>query len=165
MGFIAKPYPVKTAQIVDANVTKPKMAALGQQISSVSGTWSGGSGSLGNVPNLTLTITTTGRPVWVGLVSAANDSYVGVNSTTGAGNCNGSVGFAVDGSSQGCMEFGINATASASISQTILPPSSFQQVLYGLVAGTYTITCQAKENTGYSTVAIYHCLLMAYEID
>lgn len=54
---------VTTAKILDANVTRPKLVAVGQQISSSSSSFSTASTSLIDVTNLTVTLTTTGRPV------------------------------------------------------------------------------------------------------
>lgn len=59
---------VTTAKILDANVTRPKLVAVGQQLSASSGAFSTASGTLIDVTNLSVSITTTGRPVVVMLV-------------------------------------------------------------------------------------------------
>ena len=68
---------VTTAKIADANVTKQKLAALGQQLSSSSGFATSAGIGVGQVPNLSVTITTTGRPVMIQCVA---DQYVSSSS-------------------------------------------------------------------------------------
>src|ERR1019366_2914921 len=62
---------VTTADIAANAVTQAKRAALGQQVSSSCGTFTTTSGSLTNVTNLSVTITTTGRPVQLALQAAS----------------------------------------------------------------------------------------------
>lgn len=69
---------VTTAKLNDGAVTQAKRAALGQQISSSCSNFSTSSTSLTAVTNLSVTITTTGRPVFIGLVpdgDTTNNSY------------------------------------------------------------------------------------------
>lgn len=61
---------VTTAKINDGAVTRAKQEAVGQQISSSSGNFQTNGEVEAAVTNLSATIITTGRPVWVGLQSA-----------------------------------------------------------------------------------------------
>lgn len=58
---------VTTAKIADANVTRPKLVAVGQQVSASTGALTlgatGGVATFAQVTNLSITLTTTGRPV------------------------------------------------------------------------------------------------------
>lgn len=61
---------VTTAKILDGAITAAKLAALNYQLSSSSGSYSlTGTTSITDVTNLSVSITTTGRPVFVGLIS------------------------------------------------------------------------------------------------
>lgn len=72
---------VGTAQLIDNNVTKAKLAALGQQLSASCGTFTTNSLTPVAVTNLSCTITTVGRPVMIMLVPDASgvSAYIGSN--------------------------------------------------------------------------------------
>ncbi len=74
---------VGTTQIADGAVTQAKRAALGQQVSSAVSP-STISGSVADATGLTITITTTGRPVFVGLTSGQYNLVSTGNSTSPA---------------------------------------------------------------------------------
>jgi hypothetical protein len=67
---------------VTGQIDRPSLPTVGQQVSASSGTYSTSSTSLADVTNLTVTITTTGRPVVLALVSdgSGNQSYMGAGS-------------------------------------------------------------------------------------
>lgn len=79
---------VTTAKLADANVTRPKLEAVGQQISAECNSFSLTVSSITPValPNLSVTLTTTGRPVIVMIQGAGPvdgpGSTVTINSTT-----------------------------------------------------------------------------------
>lgn len=60
---------VTTAKIADGAITQAKRATLSNSVSSSSGTFSTTNTSYTDVTNLSVTITTTNRPVFVGLIS------------------------------------------------------------------------------------------------
>jgi hypothetical protein len=61
-------YPITTAGIAaSAGILKSQQAAVGQQVSSSCGTFSTSSGTPVSVTNLSVTLTTTGRPVFIGI--------------------------------------------------------------------------------------------------
>lgn len=68
---------VTTAKINALAVTRAKMEAVGQQVSSSSGNAQYSSATEQAVTNLSGTLTTTGRPVWVGLQGAGGTSAPG----------------------------------------------------------------------------------------
>lgn len=90
---------VETAKIKDLNVTTAKLAAnavtrakleaVGQQLSSSSGNYSTSSGTFTAVTNLSCTITSTGRPIRIEVISDgsgnASECYVGKNNDTTSG--------------------------------------------------------------------------------
>lgn len=155
---------VTTAKIADANVTKPKLAALGQQISSSCNAFSTSSTSQVNVTNLSVTITTTGRPVFIGLIGdGVSDSYIQISATS-TNDLTSSIQIVRDstvlsyntyssntgGAGGGTMRF-----ASSSLS-TIDVPS----------AGTYTykITAGVVGVGGGRAVGVSYSKLIAYEL-
>jgi hypothetical protein len=68
---------VTTAKIADGSITQAKRAALNYQISSSSGTFTTTSPSFTDVTNLSVTITTTGRPVYLGVMSDGDSTSRG----------------------------------------------------------------------------------------
>lgn len=66
---------VTTAKILDANVTKAKLVAVGQQIAATGGAFVTSSSSRVDVTGLSVSITTSGRPVIVGVVSGDTASF------------------------------------------------------------------------------------------
>lgn len=62
---------ITTAKLAAAAVTQAKRAALGQQVSSACTSYTL-TGSRADVTNLSVTITTTGRPVYVGIIPDGN---------------------------------------------------------------------------------------------
>lgn len=75
---------VTTAKIADGNVTDIKRAALNIQTSSGSGTFTTTSTSYVDVTNLSVTITTVGRPVFIAVVPATDGDAVGVTPSFGS---------------------------------------------------------------------------------
>lgn len=59
---------ISTANIANGAITPVKKSALGQQISSSCGAFSTTSAGFVDVTNLSVTITTTGRPIFIGLI-------------------------------------------------------------------------------------------------
>lgn len=69
-------------KIFNGTITKPKLAALGQSITSSSGNYSV-STSLTDITNLSASIITTGRPVWVGFQSDGSGSSSDITAVSG----------------------------------------------------------------------------------
>lgn len=154
---------VTTAKLADGAVTAAKKAALGQQISSSSGTFSTTSTSLVDVTNLTVTITTAGRPVWLGLISdgSGNTAQLVANaaSDTAVG---GSFEFFRDSTSISRTTMNTTNAASSTLMQITLPCSSLWHIDVPS-SGTYTYKLQASATTG-DTLTVQRCKLVAYEL-
>lgn len=73
------------AKMADGFVTQAKRAALGQQVSSSCGSYSRSLATFGNVTNLSVSITTTGRPVFVGMIPAGGEGSATQLRVTGPG--------------------------------------------------------------------------------
>jgi hypothetical protein len=151
------------SNIAAATVTRSNQVAVGQQISSSSGGFSTSSTSAVNVTNLTVTITTSGRPVVLLLQSdgTANQSFIGFGSTTSTGVQTGTMGFLRGGSLIAESNFSSNVTGTFQATQW--PASSFQY-LDVVAAGTYTYTVQAFVNSTNFGLAVFFTKLVAYEL-
>lgn len=147
---------IGTTQIAAGAVTRPKQAAVGQQVSSSSGSFSTSSGSNVDVTNLSVTITTTGRPVVLTLIqaqAASTQAYL-----------------AVTLSNQGELLLLRGATVIADMqmemdgsgTNLITPLGSFFHIDV-IGAGTYTYKVQAAISGG-GTLRVNQATLFAYEL-
>jgi hypothetical protein len=150
---------VTTAKIADANVTRAKLEALGQQLSSSSSTFSSASGTLTDVTNLSVSITTTGRPVWVGTqavsTGVANAGHFRIAGA--AGSIAGHAAILKDGTVISCVPFAGNSITSLYV------PCSAIWYIDAPSAGTYTYKVQVAATAGTSVEA-YNMKLIAYEL-
>jgi len=139
---------VTTSKIADAAITQAKRASLGQQISSSSGTYSTTSTSVVAVTNLTLSITTTGRPVMLMLISDVGVSSFVISYL-------GSTFYFYRGSTE-LSQNSMDAT------DLMLPAGCFAFVDI-VAAGTYTYTFRGRCSIGGS-IGIRNCRLVAFEL-
>lgn len=154
---------VGTAQLIDNNVTKAKLAALGQQLSASCGTFTTTSLSPVSVTNLSCTITTVGRPVMIMLVPDASggSSFIGSskNSTTST-----AAQIYIDGGSitpsSVISTIGVDG---ASANLNIKAPVGSISYIDAPVAGTHTYSISASG--GFSnTLTIQNAKLLVYEL-
>lgn len=156
-------YAVTTPTIAPQTITVAKMApfttgvtvaANGFATSLSTGAGSTQSGGYSQVFNLTVTITTTGRPVMLFLDSDA--SGLEANVTMGGASVTGGIRFYRDG-----VSTGKTFLCQGVVSSSSWPSSSF--VTYDFPApGTYTYTVQARGDSG--SIEVAYTTLNAYEI-
>lgn len=151
---------VDTAQIADGAVTNVKRAALGEQISSGTGTFSSGSSSYIDVTNLTVTLTTTGRPVFIGIMSDGTVTPADVRVTANGANTDAGIQFVRDASAAVWQQD--ISCASASGTQKY-PASSFWTIDSGASAGSHTYKVQGKIFSAAS-FGFVNCVMIAYEL-
>lgn len=148
-------------EVKNGGITKAKLAALGLQTSTSSGLFSTASTSFTAVTNLTITITTTGRPVMITLMpdgDTSTGSYIRYD--FGSGTNPGAMKFFRDASAINQYEVGMQ-TASVT---TFLSPSSYNYIDTP-TAGTYTYTVQVRATAaGSGTFDVVNTVLMAYEL-
>lgn len=154
---------VTTDKIDDGAVTQAKRAALGQQISSTSGAF-GNSGSLsasGAVTNLSVTITTTGRPVKLELISdgSGNACYFNLGALN---NTYGGLVFNRDSTEISRNEIGLRIDGGSGGNDLRVPCSSFSHIDVPS-SGTYTYTVRYYR-PGFSGISVYYAKLVAYEL-
>lgn len=136
-------------------ITRSNQAAVGQQFSASCESWlSTGSTSFENVGSLSLSITTTGRPVVVGIMSyGSNTATVGMvaSSTALAGLAGTGIFSMTYQVLRGTTSIGTQSWVlynQASQQTTYMPPN--YNVLDAVSAGTYTYQVQAISNVATS---------------
>lgn len=148
-------------------ITKAQQAAVGQQISASSGVVSTTSAVLTPITNLSVTISTTGRPIFVGLMPVAGAAAtIGANNSTSLATAFGATfRVAVTGSvSDSILETsvtGIGAANAGGLGLSVSPSSV--SGIYVAAAGTYTFTAQFAAATGSSALC-HNAVLYAYEL-
>jgi hypothetical protein len=157
---------VSTAKLGDGIVTQAKMAtratgtsvaAGGVAISATSGAAFTTGASFVDVTNLSVTIVTTGRPVYVGLISGATGDSDGRVYVNGSAPASGVCAILRDGvqiTSHGVSTSGTNNGS---------PCGSISHIDAGLAAGTYVYKLQFKSISG-AEITVDDAKLVAYEI-
>lgn len=156
---------IDTAHIADSAVTPAKRSSLGQQLSSSSGSFSTTSTSDTDVTNLSVSIPTTGRPVFVGLVSAnhaSTDSILRLTEGSGSpSTARVTMRFVRDSTQISRSSFGWSGN-NTGFSIPEIPPSAVWTIDTPS-AGTYTYKFTVASEDG-ETVAVTQCKLIAYEL-
>ncbi len=165
---------VTTAKILDANVTRAKLVAVGQQVSASCSNFSTNSATLVDVTNLSVSITTTGRPVVVMLINdgSANDSFLAAYQSTNV-DSGPQAQFAILRDASVIARHGVIGFHSASggdtehISTVGCPVSAIHHVDV-VAAGTYTYKLQARYSSFTVTsdmyAEVFYAKLVAYEL-
>lgn len=154
---------IPTTSIADLAVTRAKMAAVGEQTSSSSGSFSTASSSYVDVTNLTVTLTTTGRPVRLCLVGVAG-SLSRIYSVGAAVSSSAFyVKFVQDSTDVSEQLAGVNHASGTLVISPYMPISSFSHE-YSLAAGTYVFKVQTKRDGAASAVWFENIKLFAREL-
>jgi hypothetical protein len=156
---------VTTGKLAANAVTRAKMASVGQQVSSSCGAFGTTSTTAVDVTNLSVSITTTGRPVVIALVPDGSDvGRIGIEFS--ASSSSGGEGFFK------LLEAGVEiaawsmktAAGSASVTNPELyVPCGSIFFVRPVAAGTYTYKLQAYASSNYQT-SVINCKLVAYEL-
>jgi len=145
---------VTTVKISNANVTRAKLESVGQQVSSSSSNYQMSSGTFTAVTNLSVTITTTGRPVMLMLISDASAGLSGI------GNSGGSSYY---GFWRGGSQITNTEVDGAGGILGILIPTGSANHLDVVGAGTYTYTFKTRKSSASNSFCFY-AKLVAYEL-
>lgn len=163
---------IVTAKIADASVTIAKLAAMttgttvaagGVAISTSSSTFSTTSATFVDVTNLSVTITTTGRPVMVMLLQDGGSSQAALTMARASGNtavCE----IKLFRDSTRIYFTNIELTTALATNATFTYPISTIQQLDVVAAGTYTYKMQVQVDTASTTLTVQYAKLYAYEI-
>jgi hypothetical protein len=160
---------ITTVKILDGNVTQAKRASLGLQESTAIAAWSTASTSYVNVTNLTITITTTGRPLFIALMPS--DTTTGFNTGHVYAQAAASAGwdcFIQFYNSTSLAAVYTSEVGVASISGTNqivrVPSSSFWCIVPSLAAGTYTFVTRNAVTGTSASCFINYTKMIAYEL-
>ncbi len=145
-----------------AAIARSKLASVGQQLSSSSGIFTTTSSSPVDVTSVNVTITTTGRPVFVGLISdgSANDSFLECIQNSVVVDSQSEFYLVRDASI--ISRSNIRVYDNTAASRSGVPPGCVFTIDTP-AAGTYTYKMQVGTQTG-STVSVNYVKLIAYEI-
>lgn len=155
---------ITTTQIsATAGILKTQLVSLGQQVSASSGNFGTTNNSFVDVTNLSVTITTTGRPVAFLLIAdgSANTPLIGA---TSSGNVAGCV-FTLNDVGAGTILAGgpvLSSTFTTPTAVNIPPPGLFH--VQSVAAGTHTYKIQLRASNVASSALCYYMKLMVYEL-
>lgn len=147
---------VTTAKIEDGAVTDIKRSALNYGVSSSCGSFTSASTSFVDITNLSVTITTIGRPVFIALIPDGSGAYAGVlPDTTAAGN-SAEIAVLLNGTEISRYRyFGSNPP---------ILPAGIAFFHTGASAGSNIFKAQAKISTGAGTLATSNYKLVVFEL-
>lgn len=158
-------------QTITQNLLAPKttgttVAAGGVAVSNASGSFTTTSGSPVPISNLSVTITTTGRPVRVFFQAASNLSLIGASTTSGTAEVSAVFNLYNGASLLSGFVLESSATPTGSNLSISVPPSSieFLDLTVNGSPGTYTYSASAYIGFTTSIVDVQDVVLVAYEI-
>lgn len=152
---------VTTAKLADGSVTTAKLAPLGQQVSSASGSFSTTSTTFVDVTNLTFNMTTTGRPVFLGIIGVnGNTISFSALSNGSSGVAEGQIAFVNGSTTLPIYAFGPNNQAAGT---TCFAGAQVWHIDTP-AAGTYNYKVQVKAGAAGTTVSVTNAQLIAFEI-
>ena len=144
-------------------ITRNNLAAVGQQVSASSGNFFTSSTSLVSVTNLSVTITTSGRPVMIMLIPDNSISNSSIYSLSSSGS---TISFLnISGTSGLNSNFRLYSEAlGATTIEITYPPGSFN-TFDAPSAGTYTYTVSVMSSASTSSITyVSYVKLVAYEL-
>lgn len=148
------------SQLAATTVARTNLVAVGQQISASSGNFTTTSTSFVDVTNLSVTITTTGRPVVLKLIpDGAAAAYIAAGATSAA---NVAVYLALLRGASNIGQAQMNGQFSGAAVQG-QSPGAFEMV-DPVGAGTYTYKIQAAIVASPAVCYVQNCKLVAYEL-
>lgn len=154
---------VTTIKIADANVTRPKLVAVGQQVSASSGAFDSTSNSYTPVTNLTGTITTTGRPVQIMFIpdGTGNDAYIGGDDSSSS---TVSILYRIKRDTTVIAVVRVQSEhTGSSLARIAIPPAALNTIdVVG--AGTYTYTVEVITFTSADNSHTYYTKMVVYEL-
>lgn len=147
---------IGTGNIADGAITPPKLSALNIVSSASSGVFLGTATSPTAVTNLSVTITTSGRPVMIRLQPFPGSSISGIGIAGASGV--GTDVYLYNGASYLFSQ----ATLSTSTTGVVIPPSL--SYIDSPSAGAITYSIQYKSFSSGVTTSFTNCQLVAYEL-
>jgi hypothetical protein len=155
---------VTTVKLADGAVTQAKRADLGQQASSSSSAFSTSSTTAVDVTNLSISITTTGRPVFIGIAHEGTGTVGSIGYTRSSESAGVVIRLLRDATTVSESRY-TTLSAGGGSTNGECAPSSFWYIDVPS-AGTYTYKIQAYSAYSGSSpnVAVSYCKLIAFEL-
>lgn len=157
---------IGTSNLADGSVTRPKLAVVGQSISSSSGIFSTASTSFVDVTNLSRTVSTSGRPIMVFVQpdNSGNPAYFGSQSSTLGVSGQASFRILRDGSEIGRTWVfpAVGVSSGTSATSVFIPPSLM--MMDPVAANSYTYKIQAESSSALINAICNNCVLVVYEL-
>jgi hypothetical protein len=149
-----------TQGLLALRATGSTVVAGGYATSGSSGIATANNSGLQQIPNFSVTITTTGRPVVIGFTGdgTTNESTIGVQSSSTADQAF----FAIERGSSVIYITGIDSPFTTS--STVLQPASSILYIDPVAAGTYTYTGQFNSGGATALALVNNAILYAYEM-
>jgi hypothetical protein len=135
----------------------------GQQISNSSGSYTNATSVIGDVTNLSVTITTTGRPVMLMCQGNTSGGGITITSAAGATSTFGQLIYRRDSTDLYAADYAIQAANGAGTIAYKVPPSAFAYV-DAVAAGTYTYKVRAQGTNANTTIGVTNVRLVAFEL-
>lgn len=156
---------VETAKINDGAVTQAKRATLGQQVSSSSSTFTTASTTPVDVTNLSVSITTTGRPVVIALQPDGNASNSSSLALGGAGfQIYGTILLKRDSTTIAIWRVAVDVRTSATEDSELISVPASLTYIDAPAANTYTYKIQVNAELDTDTFYASYLKLVAYEL-
>lgn len=153
--------------VARTRATGTTVAAGGVAISTSSGGFSSTSASMTDVTGLSVTITTSGRPVQIVLVpdNSASQSRIGAVSTGAARSIAFNIQLVKSGTASDTFLSVVSMTADNTGATLIINvPASSLSLIDPVSIGTYTYKVQVQAISATTTVTVGFCKLVAYEL-
>lgn len=155
---------VNTAKLLDGAVTQAKRAALNEQVSSSCSNYTMASATPADVTNLSVTITTTGRPVWVGLIHDGGTQGGFVSVATAGEQPIGSLTIYRGVTIVGFIDLESRVNSSGSVFTRVKSPIGAVNTIDVPAAGTYTYKITAVSDGAGHTLSVFGAKLIAFEL-
>lgn len=150
------------------NLVFDDIGPLNYEISSSCGSFSTSSKNLIDITNLSVTITTTGRPVMVVLVpdGSTDTSYVASHVTTQTANNIGCIAISRNGDIvfNNYLKYVSKLSIFTKVAYDIRMPPGSISVLDFVEAGTHNYKARARTLYDYGQTQALYCKLLAYEL-
>lgn len=154
---------ISTAKLANNSVTQAKRAALGQQVSSSCGNFTATGTTPTDVTNLSVSITTTGRPIYIGIQADGTTNTANFQATINTGvSAIGNVNILRATTVIAGSQIGVGFAGANQVSSVTVPASiSFIDIQS---AGTYIYKVQAFAGSTGAQMKVNNAVLIAYEL-